>query len=275
MISGFLLFCIVLVGLVCAGGPILLAWGLRRRLGGALASFFWGCGVYLVFVLGLEQTSHTVMAYAPAAQSLWFTVLYSGMAAMLFEGLGRLSAFRWLMKEHHTGPDALLFGLGMGWIAALILLGADMLYTAALGFALNRDPAAFAGTEAAAAVQALALQLRATPAGEVLLAGLDRVLAVGLQMALAYLMMTSVACRRARWTFAAMGLQLTVSCASVLAGALIGGALIGAAVQLVGCMAGAGLMILARRDWREDDPAQDAGGGTVITVNAPLPRRPL
>jgi spore maturation protein A len=86
MISGFTLFCIGFVGIVCCAVPPIAALLLYKKRGGTAAAFFWGCGMYIMFNIVLSTPVGAILTMTPLAEQLWFTVLYSGLTAAMMDG---------------------------------------------------------------------------------------------------------------------------------------------------------------------------------------------
>ena len=278
-IPAFVLFCTGLTGILCAGLPIAAAVWLRRRRQAETSSFFWGCLFYVLFVLILQRTCQQLVGLE--TQPLWFVVVYNGLAAAVFCELGRLAAFGWVRKEQRTLPDALLCGVGFGWCDAFLLTGLEMLYTTALGLAINRDPALFAADANAEVYRTLAAQLQGTAPLDVLAGCVNQLLVTALQAALSVLVMTAAARGRKGWFAAAFGLHAAFGCLSALCAQLEVSPVLQVLVPLALLAAG---VLLARRAaqtaWADIGPsgtqaaAPAAKAARVEVWNDRLPRRP-
>lgn len=273
MIPGSVLFCTGLVGIACCAVPALAALLLYKKCGGNVSAFFLGCGMYLLFNVMLNSTVGAIVSMTSAAEKLWFVVLYSGLSAALMDGFGRIAAFRWALKRNLCPTNAMLYGLGFGWVDCVLLLGIDSIYSAAFGSAYNRDPAALEALGAPEMVAALTQQLKTTDIGQLLASGVDRLLAVVLQMALAQLMMTAIAKTKGGYTILAILLQHVCVCAIVWMDEITGSILLGLVIRLV-FTAVAILLALRTKEYWEQTKKEEAAKLSE-TWNAPLPRRPL
>ena len=273
MIPGSILFCTGFVGIACCAVPALAALLLYKKRGGRAAAFFWGCAMYLVFNTVLSYPVNSIIAMTPLAEQLWFTVLYSGLTAAMMDGFGRIAIFRWGLKNDLCPTNAMLYGLGFGWVDCVLLLGIDTVYAAAFGSAYNRDPAALDALGAPELVEGMKQQLLATDIGGLLASGADRLLAVVLQMALAQLMMTAVAKRKGWYTVLTVVLQHICVCAVVWVGEITESMPLCLAVRMVFTAVAVLLALHTKTLWEKKEPEADAPRSE--TWNTRLPRRSL
>ena len=273
MISGFTLFCIGFVGIVCCAVPPIAALLLYKKCGGTAAAFFWGCGMYIMFNIVLSTPVGAILTMTPLAEQLWFTVLYSGLTAAMMDGFGRIAIFRWGLKNEQKPVNALLYGLGFSWVDCVVLLGIDSIFTAAFGATYNRDPAALDALGAPEMVAALTQQLQNTDIGNLLASCAARLLACVLQMALAQLMMTAVAKRKGWYTVLTIVLQHVCVCIVVWVGEVTQSMPLCLAVRVVFLAAAILLALRTKTLWEETEPT--AGAPRSETGNTRLPRRSL
>ncbi|MBQ8611951.1 MAG: YhfC family intramembrane metalloprotease [Oscillospiraceae bacterium] len=275
-IPGSVLFCTGLAGIACAALPVAAALRLHKKMGTAPAAFFWGCGAYLILPLMLGQTLSGLAGLLPFSGTLWFAVAYSALSVALLNLAARLAVFHWALKDDRSLPNAVQFGLGFGWTDALLLLAIDLIFTTALGLAINRDPAAFAALGNEEMLTALTAQLNGVKVGPMLASAAERLCAVVMQAALAVLMMVGVGRRRPLFTLAAFGLEAACLAALVWLGEITGSSLLSLAVRVVFTAAAVLLAMYSKKIWDETDaPITGASAGKTQTWNAPLRRRPL
>lgn len=273
-IPGYILFCTGLAGIVCAALPAVIAYRLHKKTGAAVSAFFWGCGTYLILPLMLGQTLSSFVGILPFAGSLWFAVAYSALSLALLNAFARLGAFSWALKDDRSLPNALLFGIGLGWMDALLLLAIDLIFTTAVGLAINRDPAAFAALGNEELFVSLSEQLSTTAVGPLLLSAAERLVGVAMQAALAVLMMVGVGRRRGLYNLAAFALEAVCLAALVWLGETVGSPLLSLAVRLLFTAGAVWLALRSKKTWAETDaPITGASAGRVQTWNAPLRRR--
>lgn len=159
--------------------------------GGRWLDFFTGAGIFFLFAMVLESILHNVVLLATPLgavlqSNIWLYGLYGGLAAGIFEETGRLVAFRFLLKSHRSRITALGYGIGHGGCEAILLLSVTYLSNIAL------MAAARSGEALPQEAQAVAAQLAALPAATFLWAGLERVSAIALHLALSVLVFAAV-----------------------------------------------------------------------------------
>lgn len=108
--------------------PVGMLLYLRKRYGCGIKCFFIGAGVFLLFVLVLENLAHAVVAASPLKPVLmgdnyWAFGLYGGLMAGLFEEFGRFAAFHTVLKKQRDKDyNALMYGAGHGGIEVMIVM---------------------------------------------------------------------------------------------------------------------------------------------------------
>ncbi len=160
--------------------PLGIMLFLRKR-GGRWFPFLVGAVTFPLFALGLEQSVHAMVLRSSLGEmisgNIWLYALYGGLAAGIFEELGRFAAFKLALREPARRLASLCYGAGHGGIEALLLTGVTMANNLMLALTVNR------GGTLPPEVQDAAAQLAAVPAGMFLWAGFERVSAIGLHMA--------------------------------------------------------------------------------------------
>lgn len=185
--------------ILAVGVPIALCVMLRVKYKASVKYFFIGCGIFILFALLLEQTMHIIVlgALGPVSQAINSNILlyalYGGLAAALFEETGRLAAMKLFMKEPMKKENALMYGAGHGGIEAILLVGLGYVSNLAASFMLNAGSmdAMLAGAGGAELYQQAA-PLATLGADQFYLAGVERLLAIVLHMALSVLVYYSI-----------------------------------------------------------------------------------
>ncbi len=184
--------------LICLGVPIALFFVFKKRHAW-IPAFFIGCGIFVVFALIFEQLLHTVVlgTFGTALQdNILLYALYGGLAAALFEEVGRLIAFKFFLKNHLDTPTALMYGAGHGGIEAILLVGLTYMNNIITSVMINSGTIeSTMATLDDSTRQATFDQLSALwtlPALEFLLGGVERILAIALQIALSVLVYQAV-----------------------------------------------------------------------------------
>jgi len=96
----------------------------RKKTGVAVKPVIVGAIGFVVFTQVLEKALHlaVITAFPHYADHPWVFGLYGGMAAGLFEELGRFLLFIWLLKKYHDYKGGISFGIGWGGIEAVVLM---------------------------------------------------------------------------------------------------------------------------------------------------------
>lgn len=178
------------VAMLFAVLPVAVMAFLKKR-GGRWSDFFTGAGIFFLFVMVLESLLHNIVLLASPLGALlqnniWLYGLYGGLAAGIFEETGRWVAFRFLLKKHRSRVTALGYGIGHGGCEAFLLLSVTYFSNVALLAAVQ------SGAALPQETQAMAAQLTALPVSTFLWAGLERVSAIALHMALSVLVFAAV-----------------------------------------------------------------------------------
>lgn len=201
MISTGSMVCMVVAGLIAFGLPIGLFIYFLKAKKAEVLPFFVGCLVMLLFAFTLEQLAHAVIlgsaAGAVIQNNIWLYGLYGGLMAGLFEETGRLVAFRTLLKKKQSNnANALMYGAGHGGFEAMVLLGItsinNLVYSALINSGAMDELMASMEGDTLAATQSAVQTLISTPWWQFLMGGVERILAVILQIALSVLVWFAV-----------------------------------------------------------------------------------
>ena len=174
-VPGLSIVGMVVAGLVSILLPIVLAIIIRKKTRAWIPSLFIGAGVMIVFALILESIVHRIVLRATGdtiTGNLLLYALYGGLAAGVFEEIGRFIAMKTLMKKH------LLVGVTM--VSNLIvaaMINSGSIYSM---FATMSDAEKELGLSQISA-------LWTTPSGDFFLSAIERTLALVLQICLSYL----------------------------------------------------------------------------------------
>lgn len=94
---------------------------------------------FIVITQILEKILHVVVLtnFPNYAEHPWLFGLYGGMAAGLFEELGRFLLFTWLLKKYHDYKGGISFGIGWGGIEAVVLMLTMLVPNIIFAFMIN------------------------------------------------------------------------------------------------------------------------------------------
>jgi uncharacterized membrane protein YhfC len=95
----------------------------RKSVGISVKPLIIGSIGFIVFTQVLEKILHFVVIsnFPNYAGHPWIFGIYGGMAAGVFEELGRFILFTWLLKKFHDYKGGISFGIGWGGIEAVVI----------------------------------------------------------------------------------------------------------------------------------------------------------
>ena len=165
----------------------------------------------------LQAASTSTWLKSLASNTLAYA-LFLGLTAGLFEGVARYVGFRFLLKNRLEWKNGVAYGIGHGGIESILLIGLTYINNLAFSLMIN------AGTFDARVAQALPPgtaqyiknALVNTPPWTFLLAGIERVLALVIQIALALVVLYSVTTKRPVYLLYAILLHALVDTPAVI-----------------------------------------------------------
>lgn len=216
MIFTLILSLIVPIG---AGIAVFLKWKGRVRI----SSLFVGAGTFIASAMILERIFHTVILFSTGTlitDNLWLYALYGGLAAGLFEETGRFLAMKFFMKKTLSRENAILYGIGHGGTEAILLIGFTYINNLIYSVLINSGalPSLLSAYDADA--QALITQqldtLGNTPSLLFYLAGVERIAAMLLHIALSFLVYLAVKNRRPGFYVLSIALHALINAIAVI-----------------------------------------------------------
>lgn len=208
---------------VAFGIPIGLFIYLWRKKKATFFSFATGLLIFLVFALLLESMVHSIVFRATGTLitgNLFLYALYGALMAAVFEETGRYLGMKFIMRNHLTKENALMYGVGHGGIEAMFLLGITSINNLANAMMINDGSMTGVLAELDEATRQTAVQglavLWETPASLFFAAGFERIIAICLQIALSVLIYRAVKEKNGRWYWTAFGAHFAVDFAAVL-----------------------------------------------------------
>lgn len=217
MVSSISLAFLVLQVLMTISVPVLLFLWLRRRQQAGLRPVVVGAVVFFVFSQVLEKGLHYyVFTVNPETTQLlknpYIYATYGGLAAGVFEEIGRYLGFTLLLKGYLAWRDGVAFGLGHGGLEAVLfgtLAGIQNLVFATLINQGTLEPSL--GTKIPPEIlAAIKTSMLATPPYMFLFAGFERLAALCLQIALSVMVLYSVKSRQLAWLIYAIAIHAVV-----------------------------------------------------------------
>lgn len=199
----------VVTFLIAVGLPIILCIVWKCKAKSKLYPLFLGCGTFVVFALVLEQFCHVVVQLLTGTllmDNIVFYAIYGGLAAGVFEETGRLLAMKFCMKKDLDKKNAIMYGIGHGGIEAMLLIGMTYLSNLVTAILINSQ-----GVErltqtlngqvpgSADAFWVQVAPLWELPASQFLMAGVERISAMGLHIVMSYLVFWAVKNKKLGW----------------------------------------------------------------------------
>ena len=236
--------------------PVVLLIVVHKKTKARMAMAVIGAATFFLFAMVLEQILHAVVLGVGGeciTGNIWIYGLYGGLAAGLFEEVGRFVAMRFAMKKQLNLPNALMYGVGHGGIEAILIVGLASVSNLVTSIMINAGTLeASLGALDQATKEATLTQLSAlwtTPSYQFFLSGIERIVAVTLHIALSVLVFQAVKLGKKRYWFLAFAIHVGVDFATVIAANYLNLVLV--EVMLAVLVAGVVVLTvsLCRRNW--------------------------
>ena len=236
--------------------PVVLLIVVHKKTKARMAMAVIGAATFFLFAMVLEQILHAVVLGVGGERitgNIWIYGLYGGLAAGLFEEVGRFVAMRFAMKKQLNLPNALMYGVGHGGIEAILIVGLASVSNLVTSIMINAGTLeASLGALDQATKEATLTQLSAlwtTPSYQFFLSGIERIVAVTLHIALSVLVFQAVKRGKKRYWFLAFAIHVGVDFATVIAANYLNLVLV--EVMLAVLVAGVVVLTvsLCRRNW--------------------------
>lgn len=204
--------------------PVVLLMVVHKKTKARMAMAVIGAATFFLFAMVLEQILHAVVLGVGGERitgNIWIYGLYGGLAAGLFEEVGRFVAMRFAMKKQLNLPNALMYGVGHGGIEAILIVGLASVSNLVTSIMINAGTLeASLGALDQATKEATLTQLSAlwtTPSYQFFLSGIERIVAVTLHIALSVLVFQAVKLGKKRYWFLAFAIHAGVDFVTVVA----------------------------------------------------------
>ena len=197
----------VITLLICFLVPIVLAIYFRVKLKADISPFFLGCLIFIVFVLILESSLNRTILLRTGTfgdtiiNNPWLIALYGGLAAGIFEETGRFIGFKFIMKSKHKTSNALMYGAGHGGIEAILLVGLTYINNLVFSLLINAGNLRTILGDKNNLLYDDISKLGTIPSQDFLLAGVERLCAISLHIALSVLIYIAVTRKNKRYLY--------------------------------------------------------------------------
>jgi len=217
--SSIIYMCISI--LVAIGLPIFLVVFFKKREGISLKFVFFGVITFIFFqmltripILTYLQTQDFFINKIVSNKIV--LALFLGITAALFEEIGRFIVFKLFLKRERSWKNGLAFGIGHGGIEAILLLGMTYINQVVLSIMFNTGGISNVAASTKLPIETIT-QMRDIIANTApymfLVGGLERVFAIGLQIALSIMVLYSVKTKKYRYLIFALIIHAAVDIA--------------------------------------------------------------
>ena len=209
--------------IVAVGLPMGLMLYAFLKLKADMLWFGIGAATFIIFALVLEQCLHVVMIkqFGEALTgNLLVKAVYGGLAAGVFEELGRFTSMNLFKKKGLNKLNALMYGVGHGGIEAIIIVGLTSISNLIASIMINTGTFEPMLASLDAEVKAQTLKqvslLWTTSPLDFYLAGVERVVAITLHICLSYIVYKAVTNKKVQLLLLAIVLHAGLDFVTVL-----------------------------------------------------------
>ncbi|MEA4814102.1 MAG: YhfC family glutamic-type intramembrane protease [Oscillospiraceae bacterium] len=208
-ISDSTIACLFFTAIVLALLPIAAAafWKMKKKRDASLISFVIGAAGFVVSARVLEMIPHIFCIVLDTPASRFITgstvayVLYGIAMAGIFEECGRYIIIRFFMKKRQTRENAVMYGIGHGGVEVWLISLVSVILYITIALTVNSQGASAASeTYGAAMISAVA----AFGAGSASMMILERVICMGIHVALTVIVFTGVKTRNLKYLLCAI-----------------------------------------------------------------------
>lgn len=223
MISGLSIFFMCISILLSMGLPIFLVVYYKKNEDISLKYVFFGVLTFIFFQVLTRIPLLTYIGKQPFYQELSKNIVVLafvlGLTAALFEEVGRFLVFKLFLKNNRLWKNGVAFGIGHGGIEAMLIVGMKYINQVVVSVLLNQG-----GVEQVSATTGLPIDslsqiqntLISTQSYLFLVAGLERVFAVLLHVALSIMVLYAIKSKKLRFFWLAILVHTLVDMAVVL-----------------------------------------------------------
>lgn len=201
---------------------LLLIW--KKKTNAKVSAFYAGCLTFLIFAMLLEPVLHNVVLGAAGnylENNIILYALYGGLAAGLFEEVGRWIVMTFFMKKTLSRENAVMHGIGHGGIEAIVICTVSEISNIAAALSVNSGAidAVLKQTPEGPMRDQLFEQISAlwtTDSSLFYFAGIERIAAIVFHICASYIVYLAVSKKKFGYCVLAIFLHAFVDTASVL-----------------------------------------------------------
>lgn len=241
--------------IVSFGVPIGLMIYAFKKMNAKLIWFVIGAVTFVLFALILEQLLHYVMVnrFGEALTgNLILMAVYGGLAAGIFEEVGRFVSMNLFKKKFLTKQNAFMYGVGHGGIEAILIVGLTSISNLVTSIMINQGTfeATLSGLDPQVKEQTMAQisLLWTTNPLDFYLGGVERICAIVLHICLSYIVYKAVKERKSYLVALSIMIHALVDCITVIMAAYLSAYMI----ELVLVVVIAILAVIVYKKYSED-----------------------
>jgi uncharacterized membrane protein YhfC len=222
MVSTVAILAMIITILICFGLPLGLVIYFYKKERIALVAVAVGALVFLVTQIFTRLPLLSYLSffdwYRQMAANIFLFAIFLSLTAGLFEEVGRYFGFKLFLKKHLSWKNGIAYGIGHGGIEAIILVGFTYINNLVYSFLIRSGQFAETvtpqiGPEMAAYIES---QLIDMPAYMFLVAGLERVFAIVVHIALSLVVLLAVTRGKVIYLLYAILLHTAVNLPAIL-----------------------------------------------------------
>lgn len=209
--------------LISFGLPIGLLLYAMNKLKAKMISFWIGAATFVVFALVLEQLLHIgiINQFGEALTgNILIKAIYGGLAAGIFEEVGRFISMKLFMKRLLNKENAFMYGVGHGGIEAMIIVGMTTVSNLISAYMINtglmeKSLELFDSDIKQQTIDQLTVLWTTSPV-DFYMAGVERVVAITLHLSLSYIVYRAVKDGKIQLLFLSIALHAFADFVTVL-----------------------------------------------------------
>lgn len=209
--------------ILAVGLPMVLMLYAFLKLKADMLWFGIGAATFIIFALVLEQCLHVVMIKQfgeSLTGNLLVKAVYGGLAAGVFEEIGRFTSMNLLKKKQLNKLNALMYGIGHGGSEAIIIVGLTSISNLITSIMINTgtfEPmlASLDDEVKAQTLEQVSLLWTTSPV-DFYLAGVERIVAITFHICLSYIVYKAVSNKKVQLLLLAIVLHAGLDFVTVL-----------------------------------------------------------
>ncbi|WP_143317232.1 YhfC family intramembrane metalloprotease [Clostridium sp. HBUAS56017] len=225
MVNSTSIFFMILSFILSVILPITLIIFVKKKYKVSLKPFLVGVLAFFISAEILENLLHLYFLNVNPTTTAFFAnsaiayAIYGGLAAGIFEESARYISFKYFLKQNRNFLDGISYGLGHGSIESILIGGIAALGTISNSLAINSGK--FTSISEKAGIPTVKInmvidQYVNTPVFQWITPGIERVLALAIQIGLSIIVLYAIKERKKLYFFAAIAIHAIVDIPAAL-----------------------------------------------------------